>query len=86
MSDVRSEIGRKAILAMLRDYDWTFGLECARCPNPNCRSTQTRVLNIRHVGEVDRRRRECLSCTTRWTTYEKIAPGKAARIIPKGCN
>ncbi|MBM4288813.1 MAG: transcriptional repressor NrdR [Deltaproteobacteria bacterium] len=43
-----------------------------RCPY--CRSTKTRVANSRLSREADaiRRRRECLDCKRRFTTYEKV--------------
>src|SRR6478752_10372083 len=40
---------------------------------PFCRHRQDRVIDSRESkeGEVIRRRRECLSCTRRFTTYER---------------
>ena len=42
-----------------------------RCPF--CSSTQSRVVDTREVGDGIRRRRECQSCTQRYTTYEHVA-------------
>jgi len=41
---------------------------------PECQSSDTRVLDKRSVGdaETNRRRRECLKCGNRFTTYERI--------------
>ncbi|KYK24490.1 hypothetical protein AYK26_06625 [Euryarchaeota archaeon SM23-78] len=42
-----------------------------RCPF--CSNKDTRVVETRETGEeVTRRRRECLSCKKRFTTYEKL--------------
>jgi transcriptional repressor NrdR len=43
-----------------------------RCPY--CLNTKTRVLDKRDIVELDviRRRRECLKCHKRFTTYERI--------------
>ncbi|HHX45035.1 MAG TPA: transcriptional repressor NrdR [Chloroflexi bacterium] len=42
-----------------------------RCPF--CGSTESRVVDTREVGDGIRRRRECLTCEQRFTTYERIA-------------
>ena len=44
------------------------------CPNQNCRSEYTRVLESRSScgGLAVRRRRECLDCSRRFTTFEII--------------
>lgn len=43
-----------------------------RCPN--CGERETKVVDSRELDEsaTIRRRRECLACTTRFTTYERI--------------
>ncbi len=41
-----------------------------RCPY--CNSEETKVTNKRDSGPVTRRRRECLKCTKRFTTYERV--------------
>ena len=40
----------------------------------NCQKTDTKVIESRDVSEGDaiRRRRECISCHNRFTTYERI--------------
>jgi len=43
-----------------------------RCPY--CKEGDTRVIDTREVRDAVRRRRECLSCGQRFTTYERIAP------------
>ncbi len=40
---------------------------------PFCNSTRFKVTNKRDSPEGIRRRRECLKCSKRFTTYEKIA-------------
>ncbi len=41
---------------------------------PQCQKTETKVNESRYVsdGEAIRRRRECLSCHNRFTTYERL--------------
>lgn len=43
-----------------------------RCPY--CRNNQTKVVDTRESADVDitRRRRECLKCQKRFTTYERV--------------
>ena len=45
-------------------------MDCPYCLNP-----KTRVTDKRKSPEGIRRRRECLKCKKRFTTYEKIAKG-----------
>src|SRR4029453_9995410 len=49
-----------------------------RCPH--CGTRDTRVVDSRDLDEATtiRRRRECPSCTTRFTTYERV---EAARLV-----
>ncbi len=46
--------------------------DSVRCPY--CLSNQSKVVDKRAVanGEMNRRRRECLSCGKRYTTYERV--------------
>lgn len=39
---------------------------------PTCRKSETRVVDSRDDETVVRRRRECLTCKHRFTTYERI--------------
>jgi transcriptional repressor NrdR len=39
---------------------------------PKCGSEDSKVIESRDTGEAVRRRRECLNCGARWTTYERI--------------
>lgn len=39
---------------------------------PYCREEENKVTNKRDSGDAIRRRRECLKCKKRFTTYEKI--------------
>ena len=43
-----------------------------RCPY--CSHHETKVTDKRESGEDTRRRRECLKCSKRFTTYEKLEP------------
>ncbi len=49
---------------------------------PFCQHEDSRVLDTRGVGEGIRRRRECLHCKLRFTTYERIA--RTALMVVKG--
>lgn len=40
---------------------------------PYCGNEASRVVDTREVGDAIRRRRECLKCSERFTTYERIA-------------
>ena len=42
---------------------------------PHCGHGKHRVIDTRDRGETIRRRRECLDCKQRFTTYEHVAPG-----------
>ncbi len=44
-------------------------MKCPYCSHPD-----SRVIDTREVGAGIRRRRECLQCRQRFTTYERIAP------------
>ena len=39
---------------------------------PSCRKSETRVVDSRDDESVGRRRRECLDCKHRFTTYERM--------------
>ena len=41
-----------------------------RCPY--CNAEETKVTNKRDSGSISRRRRECLKCSKRFTTYERV--------------
>ena len=43
-----------------------------RCPKCSCREDKVLDSRVAREGEVVRRRRECLSCQHRFTTYEEI--------------
>lgn len=47
------------------------GSSLMKCPY--CKLNNTRVLDTRVIGQGVRRRRECLTCKERFTTYERIA-------------
>lgn len=41
---------------------------------PYCGENETKVIDSRNLGEGVRRRRQCLSCRARFTTYERLQP------------
>jgi transcriptional repressor NrdR len=47
-------------------------LERAQLICPSCRTSETRVVDSRDDESVVRRRRECLDCKHRFTTYERM--------------
>lgn len=49
---------------------------------PRCGGIESKVVDSRSIGEGIRRRRECLGCETRYTTYERIQP-KSIFVIKK---
>ena len=49
---------------------------------PYCQSEDSKVIDSRNVGAGIRRRRECLSCKSRFTTYERIE-AQTLQIIKK---
>lgn len=42
---------------------------------PYCNSEDSKVIDSREVSDGVRRRRQCLECSSRFTTYERILPG-----------
>jgi len=40
-----------------------------------CGGVDSRVVDSRHIGDGIRRRRQCLSCDARFTTYERVDLG-----------
>jgi len=61
------------------DLEGSTGLRC-----PYCKANNDRVIDSRTSGEADviRRRRECLECKGRFTTYEKIGE-TPLRVVKK---
>lgn len=69
-----------------RQQVWYYMLCYARVNNtiyrgnavicPFCNNTRTKVVDKREIskGKVTRRRRECLECEKRFTTYERMEP------------
>jgi len=41
---------------------------------PHCGGQESKVIDSRGLDEGVRRRRECLACKTRFTTYERVQP------------
>jgi len=50
-------------------FSWRLGSQLI-CPS--CRKSETRVVDSRDDESVVRRRRECLDCRHRFTTYERM--------------
>jgi transcriptional repressor NrdR len=56
------------VFTYLIRYRWGFTMKC-----PFCSHTDTQVIETRETSEdVTRRRRECLKCSKRFTTYERV--------------
>lgn len=53
-----------------------------RCPY--CGESESRVIDSRPIDEDVRRRRQCLSCGARFTTYERIQPNNIFVIKKDG--
>jgi transcriptional repressor NrdR len=53
---------------------------------PFCQSRETRVVDSRDIGsgESIRRRRECTSCSRRFTTYERVESGSLVIVKRDG--
>ena len=51
----------------MRRTDADAGIHC-----PNCGCTFSSVVNTESITNAIRRRRECLECGVRWTTFEGI--------------
>lgn len=51
---------------------------------PECKKSDSRVLDSRNEERFVRRRRECLRCKFRFTTYERIDPPKIQVIKRNG--
>ncbi len=49
---------------------------------PRCGGSESKVVDSRSIGEGIRRRRECLGCKTRFTSYERIQ-SKSVFVIKK---
>ena len=41
---------------------------------PFCGNTESKVIDSREVNDGIRRRRQCLNCSSRFTTYERLQP------------
>jgi len=50
-------------------YNVVFAMNCPYCGYPDCK-----VIDSREVNDGIRRRRQCLSCSSRFTTYERLQP------------
>lgn len=69
-------------IVRLKRYIWCITVKCPYCP-----STETKVLESRETGEyeeVTRRRRECLKCNRRYTTYERAELGDMVVVKKDG--
>lgn len=51
---------------------------------PKCKHDDSRVVESRDAGSAIRRRRECLNCGTRFTTYERIEHPNLAVVKSDG--
>ncbi|MBK50647.1 MAG: transcriptional regulator NrdR [Chloroflexi bacterium] len=49
---------------------------------PNCNNTESKVIDSRDSKDGTRRRRECIGCEARFTTYEKVQ-NKVIQIVKR---
>ena len=49
---------------------------------PNCNNTESKVIDSRDSKDGTRRRRECIGCEARFTTYEKVQ-NKVVQIVKR---
>jgi transcriptional repressor NrdR len=49
---------------------------------PRCGGIESKVVDSRSIGEGIRRRRQCLECDARFTTYERVQP-KSIFVVKK---
>jgi transcriptional repressor NrdR len=54
-------------------------MKCVKCGHDD-----SKVVESRDTGEAIRRRRECLNCGTRWTTYERAERPNLAIVKKDG--
>ena len=57
------------MVALLYYIVWYFVMNC-----PYCGYQDSRVIDSRNVNDGIRRRRQCLGCNSRFTTYERLQP------------
>jgi hypothetical protein len=55
------------ILTSVYNGTWFFLMNC-----PYCQFVDSKVVDSRDVSDGVRRRRECLACGSRFTTYERV--------------
>ena len=67
-------------LFLAEDLRWIWPVRC-----PFCKENQDRVVDSRSSdsGRVIRRRRQCLACKRRFTTYEKIGESFKLYVVKK---
>ncbi len=63
-----------------RERDYAPGVQC-----PYCNSDDDKVIDSRSsdAGKVTRRRRECLKCNRRFTTYERVEQTAKLMVIKR---
>jgi len=63
--------------------DWQLQGDAVRCPY--CKEDKDKVIDSRSSegGRIIRRRRHCLACSRRFTTYEKIGESVKLSVIKK---
>jgi len=58
---------------------WRWAMKC-----PYCGDVESRVIDSRDVNEGVRRRRQCLACKARFTTYERVQSASLVVIKKDG--
>ena|GEM_PF-52776 len=57
-------------VSFVSQYNVVFAMNC-----PYCGYSEDKVIDSREAGDGIRRRRQCLKCGSRFTTYERLQPG-----------
>jgi transcriptional repressor NrdR len=63
----------------IAQYNVVLAMNCPYCGYSDCK-----VIDSREVNDGIRRRRQCLSCSSRFTTYERLRPGNLFVIKKDG--
>jgi transcriptional repressor NrdR len=79
---IEAKIGRKGYVVALETHQNSKDA-CVRCPF--CKEDNDKVIDSRSSegGRIIRRRRECIECGRRFTTYEKIGESFKLNVVKK---
>lgn len=73
-SETETDVVQALLNSQINVYSWSNFLIPSGMQCPSCQNTDSRVLESRAAdgGRSVRRRRECLNCEFRFTTYERV--------------